>query len=68
MRTIPDAKPGPHIIKMKLTYGNEDVKSITYYEVEIRVIGEDAEPRISSVKTNPEYIYEGDTVDLTLRH
>ncbi len=66
MRTTPDAKPGPHIIKMKLTYGNEDVKRTTYYQVEVRVIGEDAEPRISSVKTNPDYIYEGDTVDLKL--
>ena len=66
MRTTPDAKPGPHLIKMKLTYANEPVKTVKYYEVEIRVIGEDAEPRISSVKTNPEYIYEGDTVDLRL--
>lgn len=66
MRTTPDAKPGPHIIKMKLTYGNEDVKRTNYYEVEVTVIGEHAEPRISSVRTNPEYIYEGDTVDLRL--
>jgi hypothetical protein len=66
MRTTPDAKPGPHIIKMKLTYGNEDVIRTTYYEVEVTVIGEHAEPRISSVRTNPEYIYEGDTVDLRL--
>ncbi|AKB19584.1 MULTISPECIES: COG1361 S-layer family protein [unclassified Methanosarcina] len=66
MRTTPDAKPGPHLIKMKLTYANKPVDTEKYYEVEIRVIGEDAEPRISSVKTNPEYIYEGDTVDLRL--
>lgn len=66
VRTTPDAKPGPHIIKMKLTYGNEDVIRTTYYEVEVTVIGEHAEPRISSVRTNPEYIYEGDTVDLRL--
>jgi hypothetical protein len=66
MRTTPDAKPGPHIIKMKLTYGNENFKSETYYQVEVRVTGEYAEPGISSVKTNPDYIYEGDTVDLTL--
>lgn len=66
MKTTPDAKPGPHIIKMKLTYGNKDVKRTAYYEVEVIVIGEHAEPRISSVRTNPEYIYEGDTVDLRL--
>jgi len=66
MRTTPDAKPGPHLIKMKLTYANKPVDTEKYYEVEIRVIGEDAEPRISSVKTSPEYIYEGDTVDLRL--
>ena len=66
MRTTPDAKPGPHIIKMKLMYGNKDVTRTTYYEVEVIVIGEHAEPRISSVRTNPEYIYEGDTVDLNL--
>ncbi|MEA1985033.1 MAG: COG1361 S-layer family protein [Euryarchaeota archaeon] len=66
MRTTPDANPGPHIIKMKLTYPNKDLETTKYYEVEIRVIGEDAEPRISSVTTNPEYIYEGDTVDLRL--
>ena len=66
MRTTPDAKAGPHLIKMKLTYANKPVETVKYYEVEIRVIGEDAEPRISSVKTNPEYIYEGDTVDLRL--
>ncbi|MBN1134850.1 MAG: COG1361 S-layer family protein [Methanosarcinaceae archaeon] len=66
MRTTPDANPGPHIIKMKLTYGNEQVKRSEDYQVEIRVIGEDAEPRISSVNTDPEYIYEGDTVDLRL--
>lgn len=66
MRTTPDAKPGPHLIKMKLTYANTPVETTKYYEVELRVIGEDAEPRISSVKTNPEYIYEGDTVDLRL--
>ncbi len=66
MRTTPDAKSGLHIIKMKLTYGNEDVKRTTYYEVEIVVTGEHAEPRISSVITSPEYIYEGDTVDLRL--
>jgi len=66
MRTTPDAKPGPHLIKMKLTYANIPVETAKYYEVEIRVIGEDAEPRISSVETNPEYIYEGDTVDLRL--
>ena len=66
MRTTTDAKAGPHLIKMKLTYANKPVETVKYYEVEIRVIGEDAEPRISSVKTNPEYIYEGDTVDLRL--
>jgi hypothetical protein len=66
MRTTPDAKPGPHIIKMRLTYGNKDVRRTAYYEVEVIVIGEHAEPRISSVRTNPEYIYEGDTVDLRL--
>ncbi len=66
MRTTPDAKPGPHVIKMKLTYGSEGFSTSKNYEVEIRVIGEDAEPRISSVKTSPEYIYEGDTVDLRL--
>lgn len=66
MRTTPDAKPGPHIIKMKLAYGNKDVTRTAYYEVEVIVIGEHAEPRISSVRTNPEYIYEGDTVDLNL--
>jgi hypothetical protein len=64
MRTTPDAIPGPHVIKMKLTYGKEGTTK--YYEVEVRVIGEDAEPRISSVKTVPEYIYEGDSVDLSL--
>jgi len=66
MRTTPDAKPGSHIIKMRLAYGNQGVQQITYYNVEVFVIGEHAEPRISSVKTNPEYIYEGDTVDLNL--
>ena len=66
MRTTPDANPGPHIIKMKLTYGNEQIKRSVNYQVEIIVMGEDAEPRISSVNTNPEYIYEGDTVDLRL--
>ncbi len=66
MRTTPDAEPGPHLIKMKLTYANTPVETTKYYEVEIRVIGEDAEPRVSSVETSPEYIYEGDTVDLRL--
>ncbi|WMW25184.1 COG1361 S-layer family protein [Methanolobus sediminis] len=66
MRTTPDAIPGPHIIKMKLTYGNDDVKRTEYYEVEVVVTGEHAEPRISSISTDPEYIYEGDTVDLDL--
>ncbi len=66
MRTTPDAKSGPHVIKMKLTYGSEGFATSKNYEVEIIVIGEDAEPRISSVKTSPEYIYEGDTVDLRL--
>ncbi|NOQ48516.1 MAG: hypothetical protein GQ576_05190 [Methanococcoides sp.] len=66
MRTTPDANPGPHIIKMKLTYANINLETTKYYDVEIRVTGEDAEPRISSVETNPEYIYEGDTVDLKL--
>ena len=66
MRTTPDAKPGPHIIKMKLTYGNEDVYVTKYYDVEVIVTGEHAEPRISSVRTNPKYIYEGDTVDMSL--
>ncbi|WP_232222078.1 COG1361 S-layer family protein [Methanococcoides burtonii] len=66
MRTTTDANPGPHIIKMRLTYPNIELETTKYYEVEISIIGEDAEPRISSVKTNPEYIYEGDTVDLRL--
>lgn len=66
MRTTPDANPGPHIIKMKLTYANKELETTKYYEVDVRVTGEDAEPRISSVTTSPEYIYEGDTVDLTL--
>ncbi len=66
MRTTPDAKPGPHIIKMKLTYGNGDVQVVKYYEAEVIVTGEHAEPRISSVRTNPQYIYEGDTVDLDM--
>lgn len=66
MRTTPDAKPGPHIIKFKLTYGNEDVKRTIYYDVKVLVIGEHAEPRISSVRTSPGYIYEGDSVDLSL--
>jgi hypothetical protein len=66
MRTTPDATPGPHIIKMKLTYGTDSVKRTEYYEVEVVVTGEHAEPRISSISTDPEYIYEGDTVDLDL--
>jgi len=66
MRTTPDANPGPHIIKMRLTYGNGDVQVVKYYEAEVIVTGEHAEPRISSVRTNPQYIYEGDTVDLNL--
>ncbi len=66
MRTTPDANPGPHIIKMKLTYGDDSARISKNYELEINIIGEDAEPRISSVKTNPEYIYEGDSVDLRL--
>ncbi|KCZ71355.1 S-layer domain-containing protein [Candidatus Methanoperedens nitroreducens] len=65
MRTTPDANPGPHVIKMELTYG-KDISTTKHYEVEVIVIGEDAEPRISSVKTVPEYIYEGDSVDLRL--
>lgn len=65
MRTAQDANPGPHVIKMELTYG-KGIITTKYYEVEVRVIGEDAEPRISSVKTVPEYIYEGDSVDLRL--
>ena len=65
MRTAQDANPGPHVIKMKLTYGR-GISTTKHYEVEVRVIGEDAEPRISSVKTVPEYIYEGDSVDLRL--
>lgn len=64
MRTTPNAIPGPHVIKMKLIYGKE--ATTKYYEVVVRVTGEDAEPRISSVKTIPEYIYEGDSVDLRL--
>lgn len=66
MRTTSDANPGPHIIKMKLTYPNKSFETTKYYEVEVQVTGEDAEPRIASVSTSPEYIYEGDTVDLTL--
>jgi len=64
MRTTPDANPGPHVIKMELTYGKE--LTTKYYEVEVIVIGEHAEPRISYVRTDPEYIYEGDSVDLRL--
>jgi hypothetical protein len=66
MRTTPNANPGPHVIKMELTYGKEGFRTTKHYEVEVRVIGKDAEPRISSVKTSPEYIYEGDSVDLRL--
>ena len=66
MRTTPDATPGPHILKMRLTYGSEDAYVVKYYDVEVMVTGEHAEPRISSVRTNPQYIYEGDTVDLNL--
>ncbi len=66
MKTTSDAKPGPHTIKMMLTYDNEGANVSKNYEVEINVMGEDAEPRISSVKTYPDYIYEGDTVDLEL--
>lgn len=64
MRTTANAIPGPHVIKMKLTYGIE--ATTKYYEVEVIVIGENAEPRISSVRIDPEYIYEGDSVDLGL--
>ena len=66
MRTTPDANPGTHIIKMELTYGKAGFRTTKHYEVEVRVIGDDAEPRVSSVKTEPEYIYEGDSVDLKL--
>ena len=65
MRTTKDANPGPHMIKMELAYGKEP-RITKFYEIEVRVIGEDAEPRISFVKTVPEYIYEGDSVDLRL--
>lgn len=64
MRTTPDAIPGPHVIKMELTYGKE--VTTKHYEVEVMVIGEHAEPRISSVRTDPEYIYEGESIDLRL--
>lgn len=67
MHTTSDAKPGIHIIKMKLTYGTEEVITTSYYNVQIIVRGGYAKPRISSVKIDPALPYNGDTVEITMR-
>lgn len=67
MKTASDAKPGQHVIKARLTYGNERASYTKDYEIPIDVIGEKSELSISSVKTKPILPYVGDTIELTIR-
>ena len=67
MKTTEDAQPGIHIIKARLSYGEEGYSMMKNYEITFKVIGEKAELSIASLKTNPVLPTEGETVELTLR-
>ena len=63
MRTVSDAKPGSHLLQLRLHY-----EYITKdYDIEITVIGDEANLNIASVKTQPTLPYKGNLVELTLR-
>ncbi len=67
MKTTDDAQPGTHIIKTRLSYGEEKYSLINDYEISFNVIGEKAELSIASLKTEPVLPTEEETVELTLR-
>ncbi len=67
MRIAEDAVPGEHIIKTRLSYGDEDSSIIKDDSIVFEVRGESAELNIASAKTKPVLPIEGETVELTLR-
>lgn len=67
MKTRTDAKPGKHVIKTRLSYGDAQFSLIKNDNITINVIGEEAKLNIASAKTEPVIPREGDTVELTLR-
>ena len=66
MKTANNAKTGTYVIKAKLSYGDEFFLE-KYYDIQVNIIGDEAELSIASAKTQPTLPYEGETVELTLR-
>jgi hypothetical protein len=67
IRTANDAKPGTHLIKTRLSYGQREDSIIKDYNISFDIIGDKAELSIASFKTKPVLPRKGETVELTLR-
>lgn len=67
MKTAKNANPGKHVIRTRLVYGDDSSSTINYHDIEIDIIGEEAELSIASVKTDPILPFNGDSVELTIR-
>jgi len=63
MKTSDQAESGTYIIETRLSYSGRQKD----YDIEINVIGDEAELGIASIKTDPVLPIEGDIVELTLR-
>jgi hypothetical protein len=63
MKISDQAQSGTYIIETRLSYSNRQKD----YDIEVNVIGNEAELGIASVKVDPILPYEKETVELTLR-
>jgi len=67
VKTTEDAQAGTHVIKTRLSYGENELSIIKNYNITFEVIGDKAELSIASIKSNPVLPVKGETVELTLR-
>lgn len=66
MRTSPDATPGEHIFETKLTYGNNEFYIEKEDNFSITINTQKPDLAISRIYTNPEIIFEGEKIILTI--
>ncbi len=67
MRTTENTKPGIHLIKTRLSYGDNEISIIKNYNITFDIIGNKAEIGLASLKTDPIIPRKGDTVELVIR-
>jgi hypothetical protein len=66
MHSSPDATPGEHIFETKLTYGRDSFSEEKEGNFSVTVNTKEPDLTISRIYTNPEIVYSGEKVILTI--